>query len=204
MAARSPTPADLSDRNERAAQVDLAVALVSGPGHWFGEGQRVTTPVLAVGWAQVLSLVGLGTVISCIWLTIADLPTRASALWVTLTWLGVGVLVTPLVLGLAAGSRRRLSLGVSLFLRITGVLLLVAMSTPLLTGWPILLWWPASVFLGTDVSLTMRALGRASDGMAPMSSVLLSPLHLGLLVVVAPARSWSTSSSIRSLRWSCS
>jgi hypothetical protein len=59
------------------------------------------------------------------------------------------------------------------------------MSTPLMSGWLVLLWWPASVFLGTDVSLTMRALGRAGEGMVPLWKVLLSPLHVVVLVAVA-------------------
>jgi hypothetical protein len=169
---------------ERAAEADLAVALLAGPGHWFGEGQRVTTPILAVGWAQLLSLLGLGTVISCVWLTVAAPADPGAWLWVTLTWVGVAVLAAPLLLGLTARVRRRLPLALSLALRATGIVLLIAMSTPLLDGWPILLWWPASVFLGTDVALTLRALGRATDGLAPPWSVLLSPFHLAVLVVL--------------------
>jgi len=188
-----------SQSHDRAAEADVAVALLAGPGHWFGEGQAVTTPMLAVGWAQVLSLVGLGTVISCVWLTVTNPPEPGVGLWVALTWAGVVVLVGPLLIGLTSRVHRRLSLPVSLLLRVVGIVLLVGMSTPLMSGWPILLWWPASVFLGTDVSLTMRALGRASDGMVPLWRVLLSPLHVSVLVVVALAALLTDEPSIDSL-----
>jgi hypothetical protein len=88
---------------------------------------------------------------------------------------------------------------VSLLLRVVGIVLLVGMSTPLMSGWPILLWWPASVFLGTDVSLTLRALGRAGEGVVPMWRVLLSPPHVSLLVVVALAAVLTDQPSIDSL-----
>jgi signal transduction histidine kinase len=185
--------------DERAAQADLALALVAGPGHWFGEGQPVTTPTLAVGWAQVLSLVGLGTVVSCVWLTVRNPPEPGVALWIALTWVGVIVLAAPLLHGLTIGVRRRIPLAVSLLLRTVGVLLLVGMSTPLMEGWPILLWWPASVFLGTDVSLTMRALGRATEGMAPLWRVLLSPTHVVALAVVGIAALLNDSGAIGSI-----
>jgi hypothetical protein len=106
-------------------------------------------------------------------------------LWVVLTWLGVAVLVAPLLLGLALHIHRRLPLAVSLIMRVVGIVLLVGMSTPLMTGWLILLWWPASVFLGTDLSLTMRALGRATDATVSLWSVLLAPLHVAVLAVLA-------------------
>jgi hypothetical protein len=150
---------------------DLGLALLAGPAHWLGGGRSITTPILAVGLVEAVAIVGLGTTVASLWLTAANPPDPGSWLWLTLTVLGVVALACPLVLRLAGGVVARLPLAVSVLLRLLGIVLLVAMSTPLLSGWRTLLWWPACVVLGADVSLTVRALGRA-ETVAPLWSVV--------------------------------
>lgn len=181
--------------------LDPWLALLAGDRVWADEDE---VPDVRRRVASALAILGLGVVVSLMWMSVIQrigrglplLPSQLAAITATIVSIALAVRPATVLLGRtttpAAFAPRLVWRGACFVL----LVLAIAYQMP---GWPAVAGWALGVTVGADVMMSSWALGVDPRPLTWWRRFLLSPLHFGVLgalaaVAIAPGylpRLWS-------------
>jgi hypothetical protein len=161
--------------------VDRGLALLAGRNTWL---DRESTPSSVERAANVTKILALGAAVTAVLATSADHDTLRPVpefvgevgLILLTAFLSIGALRTAL-----GGRGVARPMWVNLVTRVVASLLFVAVAHSLVTHWWSLVSWPVGVAIGVDAFFTAETIGWLPSPWVSARSVLLSPVHAGLV-----------------------
>lgn len=167
--------------------LDPWLALLAGDRVWVDEEE---IPDVRRRVAGALAILGLGVVVSLMWMSVIQRIGRGNPLPPSQLAAGLATLVSLLLAArplevLLGRPARPSAFTVRLLWRAACFLTLVLAIAYQMPGWPAVAGWALGVTIGADVMMSSWALGVQPDPLHWWRRFLLSPLHFGVLGALA-------------------